>query len=103
MMIHGMRKAPAFCLALLLGACAIEQGGSPPSDSRRAPSPGPASSGQAPTVGQLSPQQAERLKVIMLPLLQNMNNPIPHDQVSIGVMDDPSINAANAGGGRFFV
>src|SRR6185295_18824708 len=94
-------RAPIWCLALMLTACAIEQGG-PPSDQSR--SPGPASGGQAaPTVGQLSPQQAERLKTIMLPLLAKMDHPIPHDQVSIGVMDDPHINAANAGGGQFYV
>src|SRR6185295_6764878 len=97
---HGLRHAPVWCLALVLTACAIEQGGSPPADR----SPGPASGGQpAPTVGQLSPQQADRLKAVMLPLLAKMDRPIPHEQVTIGVMEDPNINAANAGGGRFFV
>jgi hypothetical protein len=32
-----------------------------------------------------------------------MNRPIPLDQVAIGLMDDPRINAANAGGGHFYV
>lgn len=101
MKLHGMRKVTVFCLALTLGGCAVESGG-PPSDSGRAPAPAP--SGQAePKVGQLSPQQAERLKAVMLPLLAKMDRPIPHEQVTIGVMEDPNINAANAGGGRFFV
>jgi predicted Zn-dependent protease len=32
-----------------------------------------------------------------------MNNPIPLNQVRIAVMDDPHINAANGGGGEFYV
>ena len=39
----------------------------------------------------------------MTPLLQKMNHPIPLDQVRIGLMDDSHINAANAGGGEFYV
>jgi len=32
-----------------------------------------------------------------------MNRPIPLNQVQVGLMDDPHINAANAGGGHFYV
>ena len=32
-----------------------------------------------------------------------MNHPIPLDQVRIGLLDDSHINAANAGGGEFYV
>jgi predicted Zn-dependent protease len=39
----------------------------------------------------------------MVPLLQHMNNPIPTNQVTISIQDDPHINAANAGGGEFYV
>ena len=39
----------------------------------------------------------------MTPLLAKMNNPISIDRVSVGVMDSEEINAANAGGGQFFV
>jgi Zn-dependent protease with chaperone function len=39
----------------------------------------------------------------MLPLLAVMNNPIPPNQVSVGILDSSEINAANAGSGRFFV
>lgn len=38
-----------------------------------------------------------------MPLLQHMNNPIPTNKVTIGIQDDPHINAANAGGGEFYV
>lgn len=58
---------------------------------------------EAPEARQLDPQQAERLKTVMTPLLQKMNHPILLDQVRIGLMDDSHINAANAGGGEFYV
>jgi putative metalloprotease len=46
---------------------------------------------------------AARLKTVMVPLLQHMNHPIPLQEVQVGLMDDPQINAANAGGGHFYV
>ena len=57
----------------------------------------------APEGRQLDPQQAERLRTLLTPLLQKMDHPIPLDQVRIGLMDDSHINAANAGGGEFYV
>jgi predicted Zn-dependent protease len=75
-------------------------------DTSQAPpgSPAPTAGRQAPPEGRhLDPQQAERLKAEMTPLLQKMNHPIPLDQVRIGLMDDSHINAANAGGGEFYV
>jgi metalloprotease len=39
----------------------------------------------------------------MVSLLQHMDHPIPLNQVQVGLMDDPQINAANAGGGHFYV
>src|SRR5512147_2036850 len=57
----------------------------------------------APEGRHLDPQQAARLKAVMTPLLQKMNHPIPLEQVRIGLLDDSHINAANAGGGEFYV
>lgn len=51
----------------------------------------------------LDPQQVERLKTVMVPLLAKMDNPLDPSQVSVSFLDDPNINAANAGGGKFFV
>ena len=48
-------------------------------------------------------RQAERLKRVMMPLLQATDKRTPANQVRIGLIDDPSINAANAGGGEFYV
>jgi Zn-dependent protease with chaperone function len=47
--------------------------------------------------------QAERLQRIMVPLIRAMNKPKSLNEVKVGIMDDASINAANAGGGEFFV
>jgi len=46
---------------------------------------------------------AERLQSIMVPLLKVMDHPLSPSQVKVGVMDDPSINAASAGNGEFLV
>lgn len=48
-------------------------------------------------------RDAERLQRVMAPLIRAMNNPIPLNRVKVGIMDDPHINAANAGGGEFYV
>jgi metalloprotease len=52
---------------------------------------------------QLDAAQAERIKRIMVPLIQHMTNPIPLSEVKLAVLDDPAINAANAGKGQFYV
>lgn len=52
---------------------------------------------------QVDGRQVQRLQYIMVPLIQHMNHPIPLDKVSVKVMDDRSINAANGGGGDFYI
>jgi Zn-dependent protease with chaperone function len=61
--------------------------------------------GTPPTASQktVDPAQVERLKKVMIPLLQAMDKPNPPSQVKVGIIDDPSINAANAGNGEFYV
>jgi Zn-dependent protease with chaperone function len=54
-------------------------------------------------IRRVAPEQAERLYRIMVPLLRAMNDPLSPSEVRVGVLDDPSINAANAGGGNFYV
>lgn len=51
----------------------------------------------------LSTEDARRLDRIMEPLVANMDHPIPMDQVHVTVMDQSAINAANGGGGDFYV
>lgn len=64
----------------------------------------PARGAQAPprTV-RLDPIRTERLQRVMIPLLQAANKPLSPGEVSIGVIEDSNINAANAGSGRFYI
>jgi Zn-dependent protease with chaperone function len=55
------------------------------------------------TGGKVDSAQTERLKRLMIPLLQVMNRPIASGQVQIDVIDDPQINAGSAGSGQFVV
>jgi hypothetical protein len=47
--------------------------------------------------------QAQRLKNIMMPLLGAADKPRAASQVRIGLINDPDVNAANAGGGEYYV
>lgn len=58
---------------------------------------------QAPDIRQVSAQQAQRVYRIMRPLLAAMDKPKDPKEVYIGIIDDPQINAANAGGGHFYI
>jgi Zn-dependent protease with chaperone function len=69
-----------------------------------APQPQPQQQTQAPQpAAKLDPAQVNRLKAILPPLLQKMDRPIPLNEVKVGILNDPHINAANAGGGEFYV
>ncbi len=86
-----MPLVAAMSLALLLGGCAVETSqrtgpGEPTASPRR-----------------IDARQAERLQREMTPLIMNMNHPLPLDKVRITLLDDPQINAANAGGGEFYI
>lgn len=87
----------ALVAALLLTGCALETT-SPPAPARRAETAPPPSSQKS-----VDPAHVERLKKAMIPLLQVMDKPRPPSQVKVGIMDDPQINAANAGNGEFYV
>jgi predicted Zn-dependent protease len=54
-------------------------------------------------IRRVAPEQAERLYGIMVPLLRAMDDPLTARQVRVGIIDDDAINAANAGGGNFYV
>ena len=79
--------------AALFGGCALET-------TSTAPPAQPKSTAAQKTV---DPAQVARLKKAMIPLLQVMDKPLSPGQVKVGIMDDPSINAANAGNGEFYV
>ena len=75
-----------------------------PTTGRQEPSP-PRKSEQkgSPSAVAATPAQAQRLQRVMVPLLAKMDHPLSVEQVSVGILGSSEINAANAGGGRFFV
>ncbi|MBD0316807.1 MAG: hypothetical protein ICV75_08960, partial [Nitrospiraceae bacterium] len=88
------RITMVLCLLLQMAGCGLLEQRSPGQGNPQRP---------APAARPLEPQQAERLKQVMIPLLSKMDKPLTPHQVSISFMDDQQINAANAGGGKFFV
>lgn len=94
------RLGQTLLIGILAAACAAPTASSPAPGSGES---SPRASGPSMATRPLDSQQAERLKRVMLPLIQAMDHPVPLDEVSVGLVDDPSINAANAGEGRFFV
>jgi predicted Zn-dependent protease len=56
-----------------------------------------------PNVCRIDRREAQRLYSIMTPLLGATDRPKSPKEVKIGVIDTPDINAANAGGGVFYV
>jgi hypothetical protein len=87
-------------LATVMSAC-VAVGPAP--STRRAPredypTPPPSSSAR-----RVDPSEAERLRRVMVPLLQAMDHPCRVDQVRVGIINQNEINAANAGNCEFYV
>ncbi|MGH7927782.1 MAG: M48 family metallopeptidase [Candidatus Binatia bacterium] len=51
----------------------------------------------------VDPKDAERLERVMVPLLRAASKSRSLKEVRVGIIADPNINAANAGGGEFYV
>ncbi|HXV81539.1 MAG TPA: M48 family metallopeptidase [Candidatus Binatia bacterium] len=47
--------------------------------------------------------QTERLRSVMIPLIRATDHPCPVDEVRISIVNQPEINAGNAGGCQFLV
>ena len=88
---------PGAILAILLSGCVVADGAAPRADSRNDDRRQPANTRQ------VDSRQAERFYRIMTPLLKNMDRPKSPKDVRIGIIDEADINAANAGGGEFYV
>ena len=93
-----MRVVIATSLMCLLAGCAFGTSQAPPGS--REPT---ASRRPTPSTRHLEPRQAERIQMVMRPLIQHMNHPLPLNQVRVGILEDPQVNAANAGGGEFYI
>jgi predicted Zn-dependent protease len=88
---------PIAILAILLSGCVVADSAAPRSDTRNDDRRQPANTRQ------VDSRQAERFYRIMTPLLKNMDRPKSPKDVKIGIIDEADINAANAGGGEFYV
>jgi predicted Zn-dependent protease len=82
-------------LGALTASCAVE--------TTSAPSRSPAREATTPNVKPLDPSQAARLQRIMVPLVRAGDRTRSLKEIRVAVVDDPNINAANAGGGEFYV
>jgi predicted Zn-dependent protease len=80
----------ALAIALLFTGCATGTSGGDHSQ-------------RAPTTRRIDARQAQQLQDIMRPLIEHMDHPIPLNKVRITLIEDRQINAANAGGGDFYV
>jgi predicted Zn-dependent protease len=88
---------PVAILATLISGCVVADGAAPRGDTRNDDRRQPANTRQ------IDSRQAERFYRIMTPLLKNMDRPKSPKDVKIGIIDEADINAANAGGGEFYV
>jgi predicted Zn-dependent protease len=92
------RNAVVFFLSWLLAAGCASASGAPSGGSTP-----PQTGTSQPASHPLDAQQAERIRRIMTPLVAAMDHPRSLSQVKVGIMDDPHVNAASAGGGEFYV
>lgn len=96
-----LRMAALACVLSVATGCAEGQA---PQTRAPQPQPQPQQQAEAPQpAAKLDPAQVNRLKAILPPLLAKMDHPIPLNEVKVGILNDPHINAANAGGGEFYV
>ena len=91
-----LTKPPGVLIvALLLAGCALESASSEP----RAPQ----ETRRSQSAQRVNPKDAERLERVMVPLLRATDKARNLKEVRVGIIADPNINAANAGGGEFYV
>ena len=94
----------ALLAAALVGGCAIETAPTTPGRTSESTRPAPTNPSRPPaSTKTVDAAQVERLKKTMIPLLAAMDKPLSPSQVKVGIVDDPAINAANAGHGEFYV
>jgi predicted Zn-dependent protease len=93
-----MKRVPfaaALILSVWIAGCTASEGAAGQRTDEAAP--------RARDIRGVDPKKAEQLYRVMMPLLRAMDPPKSPEDVSIGVIDDKEINAANAGGGRFYI
>ena len=90
-LLHRCTRIAAFLLPAMIGGCGSVQG----AETAAVP--------PAQNIRRVAPQEAQRLYAVLTPLLRAMDEPLGPRQVRVGIIEHPSINAANAGGGNFYV
>ena len=96
-----MKRLPQAIAGVLVAAFTVGCAGpaaSPPGPTTQRPTPTQTQTGRP-----VDARDAERLRRVMTPLISAMNNPRQLSSIKVGIMDDPRVNAANAGGGEFYV
>ena len=91
------RSPPAglVCLTLLLGGCVVTTS---PTDRRTSPASDPYRSSR-----RVDSSEADRLRRVVIPLIQSMDRPCRLNEARVGLIDQNEINAANAGNCEFYV
>jgi Zn-dependent protease with chaperone function len=82
---------------LLVAGCAL----GPVSDGSGSPQPQPSGRSSGPALERVTEQDAARLRGIIGPLAKASDH--PPSKLTVGILSDKSINAANAGNGEFYV
>src|SRR5262245_6813229 len=90
------RSIDAIVIAGLISSCVLATPGSGAGQNRR----GARNFSDSPAT---TSYDNERLRQVMMPLLQAMDNPCRPNQVRIGIMNDDQVNAANSGNCEFYV
>ena len=96
---HGAALAVLVFAPLVMSACLTMA----PPPSQRAPQDYPQSRPQSYSTRGADTNDSERLRRVMVPLIQAMDNPCRLDQTKIGIINQNEINAANAGNCQFYV
>lgn len=89
-------RTVALVACVTLAGCVLDTA---PAPSRRAPAERSASR----SYDQVNPREADRLRRVMMPLLEAMDHPCRRNDVQVGVTADNEINAGNAGNCQFIV
>jgi Zn-dependent protease with chaperone function len=95
----GARLTASLLSIVTLSACVVAG----PVPNRRAPRESYGSPPPAYSARRTDNHDAERVRRVMVPLLQAMDRPCSADQVRIGIINQDEINAANAGNCEFYV
>jgi predicted Zn-dependent protease len=93
--MKGLRFGAALILSVWIAAWSVSEGAA----AQRTEDP----TARAQEIGSVDRKKAEKLYRVMTPLLRAMDSPKTAEDVRIGLIDDKEINAANAGGGQFYV